>query len=84
MNDKRPDQTAYLDYPNMDGSGHGVVVSLGAVRAADPVRITYDFTRDAWVIWQASKFEWDADDKVFDMDWQPVAYIQAWAREKET
>lgn len=56
---------------------------LSHVRAADPIRIAYDGSRDGWVIEQASKFSWDADDEVCDMDWQEVAFIKAWAREKE-
>jgi hypothetical protein len=51
------------------------------VRAADDILIEYDFERDGYVIKQASKFVWDADDPVCDQDWQEVAFVQAWARE---
>ena len=60
-----------------------VEVELVDVRAADSIRILYDFNRDGWSILQASIFEWDADDKEYDADWQEVAFIQAWGREVE-
>jgi hypothetical protein len=52
------------------------------VRAADDIRIHYDFERDGYVIEQASTFTWSIDDEECDPDWQEVAFIQAWAREK--
>ena len=61
-----------------------VEVDMMEVRACDSIRITYDFARDGWSILQASTFVWDADDKVCDSDWQEVAFVQAWAREKQT
>jgi gentisate 1,2-dioxygenase len=39
--------------------------------------------RDGWAILQASTFEWSADDEVCDPDWQEVAFVQAWGREKK-
>ena len=57
-------------------------IGLIHTRASDSIRISYDSERDGWVIEQASTFEWDGTDKVCDMDWQEVAFIQAWAREK--
>ena len=59
-------------------------VKLGIVdvRAADDIRISYDFDRDGYKIEQASTFEWDSDDDVCDPDWQEVAFIQAWQRDK--
>jgi hypothetical protein len=59
-----------------------ISVGLSDVRAADNIRISYDFVRDGWKIEQGSKFEWGADDKVCDPDWQEVAFIQAWGREE--
>lgn len=71
-------------YPRSEDSPiRSVVVGLMDVRAADDIRITYDFERDGWVISQASRFAWDINDKVCDPDWQEVAFVQAWAR-KET
>lgn len=59
-----------------------VEVGLCEVRAADSIRISYDFERDGWVVKQASRFIWAADEEP-DGDWQEVAFIQAWAREVE-
>lgn len=70
-------------YPRTPGHPSILQVGLMDVRAADDIRITYDFARDGWSIQQASIFEWKADDKVMDEDWQEVAFIQAWARERQ-
>lgn len=72
-----------LMYPRVDDNTNCVEVGLCDVRAADSIRIKYDFERDGWSILQASVFEWSADDKVCDSDWQEVQFIQAWGREKE-
>lgn len=58
-----------------------LIVGLTDVRAADSIRISYDFDRDGYKIEQASVFEWDTNDKECDPDWQEVAFIKAWARE---
>lgn len=58
-------------------------VSMLHTRAADSIRISYDSTRDGWVIEQASTFSWEADNPVCDSDWQEVVFVQAWGREKE-
>lgn len=74
-----------LWYPRSDGSPiKSFVIGLVDVRAADDIRISYDFERDGWKIEQASTFEWDVDDTVSDPDWQEVAFIRAWAREKKS
>jgi hypothetical protein len=57
-------------------------IELCHTRAADNIRIKYESDRDGWVIEQASIFEWDCDDEICDSDWQEVAFIKAWAREK--
>lgn len=57
-------------------------VGLMHVRAADNIRIHYDFQRDGWSVEQASTFEWSGDDPVCDPDWQEVAFVPAWSREK--
>lgn len=71
-----------LYYPRNDGNIKSLVIGLMDVRAADDIRISYDFQRDGWKIEQASTFEWEADDEVCDPDWNEVAFVQAWAREK--
>lgn len=71
-----------LWYPrNEDESIKRFVIGLVDVRAADGIRVSYDFDRDGWKIEQASTFSWDAEDSVCDPDWQEVAFVQAWARE---
>lgn len=71
-----------LMYPDRD-TPHTVEVGLCDVRAADSIRIFYDFQRDGWVIQQAAIFEWTIEDPVCDSDWQEVAFVQAWARERK-
>lgn len=59
-----------------------LVLGLMATRAADDIRISYDYGRDGWKIEQASRFAWPASDPVCDPDWQEVAFVKAWAREQ--
>lgn len=73
-----------LFYPrNEDQPIKYLKISLAEVRAADDIRVSYDFERDGWVIEQASIFEWLLGDTMCDPDWAEVAFIQAWAREKK-
>ncbi len=80
------DGTLHVDllYPDCAGEDHIRRVEIGLlhVRAADDIRISYDFDRDGYIIEQSSIFSWDLADEVCDPDWQEVAFIQAWAREK--
>jgi hypothetical protein len=71
-----------LCYPRLNPV-KAVQVGLSDVRAADNVRLWYDFERDGWVVEQASTFEWDGDDAVCDPDWQEVAFVPAWGRERK-
>lgn len=72
---------AQLWYPRTPvGAIHTCILGLMDTRAADDIRITYDFERDGWVISQASRFSWNVDDPVCDRDWQEVAFVNAWAR----
>lgn len=71
-------QTVHVElwYPRVDpGKVQAVTVGLCDVRAADDVRISYDFERDGWSIQQGS------GDDIDDPDWQEVAFVQAWARD---
>ena len=70
-------------YPRTDNPIKAIQVGLMDVRAADDIRIEYDFQRDGWVIKQAQVFEWGADDEVCDPQWKEVAFVEAWASEKE-
>ena len=77
-----------LVYPPRDGQAdQGAKVRYAYVnqesgRASDGIRIHYDYLRDGFVIEQASTFSWQAGDQVRDMDWQEVAFIESWARDK--
>ena len=71
-----------LWYPRLEGKIKKIELGLMDVRAADSIQIEYDFDRDGYSIKQASIFEWDGDDEVCDPDWREVAFIEAWAREK--
>ena len=68
-------------YPRCEGEIEALVIGLSDVRAADDIRVSYDFDRDGWKIEQASCYEWAYDDKECDPDWQEVAFVKAWARE---
>jgi hypothetical protein len=85
-NDREMVASIELWYPRVAGNVTTIEVGLMDVRAADSIRISYDFDRDGYVIKQASRFSWtseqvDAGD--LDDDWQEVAFIRAWAREVE-
>lgn len=67
-------------YPRNEGHVTHIQVGIYDVRAADDIRIHYDFDRDGYAIEQASTFEWEEGDTKMDMDWQEVAYVQAWGR----
>lgn len=73
--------TACLDiwYPEQREVKY-VQVGLMAVRAADNIRISYDFDRNGWRIEQASRHGWSGRDNVCDPDWQEVAFVEAWGR----
>ena len=65
--------------PRSDDEPVALEVSLEDVRAADDIRISYDFERDGWVIQQASNTgPWPAD-AALDEGWQEVAFVKAWA-----
>lgn len=72
-----------LIYPRNEDSIKHLLIGLMDTRAADDLRISYDFERDGWKIEQSSIFSWDCDDEVCDPDWQEVAFIKAWQRQTE-
>ena len=73
---------ASISYPRAGGDPH-LLVGLEDIRAADDIRISYDFERDGWVVEQAAVFEWDANDPTCDPDWGEVAFVPAWGRARE-
>lgn len=71
-----------LWYPGVEGNPTAVEVDLMHVRASDGLRISFDFERNGWSIKQASTFQWEPGDEVQDSDWQEVAFVHSWARDK--
>ncbi len=76
-----------LNYPSMNdehnkfqGWNH-IQIGLMHVRAADNIRVSYDFDRDGWKIQQAQVFSWEIDDKDCDPLWKEVAFVRAWGSE---
>ena len=80
MKDEHKSFRVSLEYPR-NSVKDSIIVELVDVRAADDIRISYDFERDGWKIEQASMFSWPAGSDC-DRDWQEVAFVQAWTREK--
>jgi hypothetical protein len=73
-----------LMYPRSEGHVTEIEIGIEDVRAADSIRVSYDFARDGFSVKQASRFEWDAGDEECDADWQEVAFVPAWGREEGT
>lgn len=66
-----------LSYPRSSEEDH-IIISLSDVRAADELRIEYDFVRNGWVIKQARFGCWE-EDELIDEGWTEVAFLKAWA-----
>lgn len=78
------EQYITLEYPRTPGAKYSaIIINLCDVRAADGIRVSYDFDRDGWKVEQASTFTFDCDDPIQDPDWQEVAFVQAWSRERK-
>lgn len=58
------------------------ILGLTAVRAADDVRVSYDFERDGWKVEQAQVFSWPLEGPA-DPEWKEVAFVQAWASKRD-
>jgi len=71
-----------LEYPRIEGKPQHVQVGLEDVRAADDIRLTYDFDRDGWRIEQAMVHEWGYDDEDQDPQWTETAFCRAWPFER--
>ena len=76
-----------LWYPGVEGPNEPkknpatIQIGLMHVRAADDIRVTYDFERDGWSILQARYYdEGDGAGNDDPMDWQEVAFVKAWGR----
>lgn len=70
-----------LWYPGSPGEVHTIEVGLVHVRAADAIRITYDFERDGYSIKQraTSKEGHETYDIVETEEWREAAFLEAWA-----
>ena len=68
-----------LWYPRCDGSAKEIEIELMDVRAADSIRVSYDFDRDGWVIRQS---DGDLGEDGNGETWHEVAFVQAWALQK--
>lgn len=78
---RRVDDEVVVDlaYPRSDGEAKFVRVGLTDVRAADELRISYDFERDGWKVEQASNHgPWGGDAEP-DEGWREVGFFKAWA-----
>ncbi len=81
-------KTIDLEYPrNPDAEFDTIEVGLLDVRAADNIRIRYDFERDGWSIQQARSWMQDMGERSGYPyaeqrdDWREVAFCKAWALE---
>lgn len=68
-----------IDLNPAAGIAH-IEVGLEHVRAADNIRISYDFERDGYVIEQS---RW-TDDNLLGELWQEVAFIRSWSLDERT
>lgn len=84
-NGKPTHEMVDLIYPEIYDKNNLTTLEVGIchTRATDSIRISYESERDGYIIEQASIFQWDIDDDICDPDWKEVAFIKAWAREKE-
>lgn len=64
-----------LFYPRSEGNIKHFIIGLVDVRAANSIRVSYDFERDGWKIERPTKFEWDVNDSVCDPEWKEVAFV---------
>ena len=73
-----------LEYPSI-APGQVVEIDLVDVRAAAPIRVSYDFARDGWVIAMRQTTEGPGGVSYIDEPetWVEQAFVPAWAAEKE-
>jgi len=71
-----------LMYPGLSGRPEFVEVGLTHVRAADSIRISYDFGRDGWKVEQAQVFAWVEGMDPGNYEWKEVGFFEAWASQR--
>jgi hypothetical protein len=68
-------------YPRTGDNPKFIEIELMDVRAADNLRVSYDYKRDGWVIeQQQSKISGICSDKG---EWKEMYFAEAWALEEE-
>ncbi len=79
-------QTLRVDlfYPLCEGSINEIEIGLCDVRAVDDIRVSFDHSRNGYVIKQASRDRYNEDGEEQDEDWQEVAYVEAFGRRPST
>jgi hypothetical protein len=70
--------TVDIQYPR-SGPVTTVEIGIECLRAADSIRVFFDFDRNGYVIQQGSGWHGPYD----GINWQEVAFIGAWALEPE-
>lgn len=63
-----------LQYPRVNGNANEVTVDMADVRAADGLRIHYDFERDGWAIEQPVWTETDCTGETY----REAAFLPSW------
>lgn len=71
-----------LCYPRCEGNPNVIDIDLEDVRAADTLRLKYDFDRDGWAILQEKLIGHD-DRSEETGEWVEVAFIRAWSLETD-
>ena len=80
------DRTIHIDfsYPRIGKNINKIILGLSDVRAADLIRISYDFDRDGYLIEQSYEKATEKDNYIScDEIWEEVAFIQAWGLEEK-
>jgi hypothetical protein len=69
-----------LSYPRVETNPDAVIVELEDVRAADSIKIQYDFERDGWIISQRKvTHPWISDSTYgYAEEWFEKAFLPAW------
>lgn len=62
-----------------------VEIGLCDVRAADAIRVAYDYDRDGWSILQSREVVTNITDNSIELEteWQEVAFVEVWALEPD-
>lgn len=90
LHSKGPDtKLVHIEYPRVANlpeeppRAHAIQIQLVDVRAADDLRVSYDFDRDGWKVEQEHI---EACDGFFKSNgvWEEVAFVPAWGKTTRT